>query len=537
MESKFIEYFRGLERNYGFCDLSNATVDPETGKLKIPPRDYGWSGKPITDQEYIDHLNGECSIGIQPCKEDGTVNFAAIDVDAYKNFDKEKFLKTIVEKEIPVIPVKSKSGGFHLYLHLEEPVSAVFARSFLKSLLLTLDLGPSTEIFPKQTNVESSVGNFINLPYFGKKDRVAINPTTGTEYTFDQYLQVIEANLQNKKNLEKFMNQLTNKELVGGHEHFNDGPPCLQILTKEELSDGRDRFLYNYMVFAKKKFPDTWEDQIKWAATEFFVNDGVWGEKKVEAKIKSWQKQEKGYTCEDGVITPVCMKDECYKRKFGKKSDNIIQWPELSSLVKILYETPEYDLTVTVRDGEGNETLKAIHCKNVQELTTMRLLRERIIEGIDDFIPKLKDKEFDPIIHQLMANTEVQQPPQGTTNKEKLYSYLKDYIHQVKATSHASFKSGATLIDEKDDLALFVYNKFYEYLRKREWKVESDKTGRWMQVWFGAEFGKRPRYPKKDTQKDSNPQVSGCVAIKYSDFPKEDTPDEIVDMPNREDIL
>ena len=47
MQNKFREFFRGLERNYGFCDLTNAKVNPETGKLEIPTRDYGWSGKPI----------------------------------------------------------------------------------------------------------------------------------------------------------------------------------------------------------------------------------------------------------------------------------------------------------------------------------------------------------------------------------------------------------------------------------------------------------------------------------------------------------
>lgn len=536
MESKFIEFFRGLERNYGFCDLSNAKVNPETGKLDIPPRDYGWSGKPITDQDYLDHLEGKVSIGIQPCNEDGRVVFGAIDVDIYKNFNKEKFLKKIVDNDLPLIPVKSKSGGFHLYLHTKEPVSAVFARQFLKSLLFTLGLQANTEIYPKQTNVESSVGNFINIPYFKKSERIAINPHDGSEFTFEQYISVIEANQKTEKELKEFMNNLTSKELVGGNEEFKEGPPCLQQLSKEKLDDGRDRFLYNYMVFAKKKYPDEWEDKVKLAAREYFINDGKWDDARVLQKIRSWQKTETGYTCEDGVITQVCMEELCYKRKFGKKSDKIIQWPELSSLVKINYEEPEYDVTVTLRDQNGDEKSVQIHLRNIDEVMEMRLLRKQIAKQANTFLPKIKDKDFEPIVAGLLSGVEEQKAPAGTSNKEKLYKYIKEYTKN-KATTNASFESGRALLKEKEDKMYFIYDKFFDFLKRKEWKVGEAKTGRWMEEWFDAKHNKKPRFPKKDEQKESNPQVAGCVELTASLFVHESMPEEIIEMHDREDIL
>jgi hypothetical protein len=151
MERKFIEFFTGLDRNFGYCDLSNAKVNPDTGKLEIPDKDYGWKGRPVEDEDYKKHLDGSISIGIQPCNDNGEVIFGAIDVDVYKNFDTPKLLKTIQDLDIPIIPVKSKSGGFHLYIHFAHYVSASFARQFLKNLLYTLKLGPKTEIYPKQT--------------------------------------------------------------------------------------------------------------------------------------------------------------------------------------------------------------------------------------------------------------------------------------------------------------------------------------------------------------------------------------------------
>jgi hypothetical protein len=70
-----------------------------------------------------------------------------------------------------------------------------------KKLLYTLKLDPKTEIYPKQTNVEGRSGNFIKHSLFWKKRReVAINPQTGEEFTFEQYIRVVEAIEKQKKN-------------------------------------------------------------------------------------------------------------------------------------------------------------------------------------------------------------------------------------------------------------------------------------------------------------------------------------------------
>lgn len=42
----------------------------------------------------------------------------------------QKYLDIIQRDNIPVIPVKSKSGGLHLYLFTKTPVKATFIKSF-----------------------------------------------------------------------------------------------------------------------------------------------------------------------------------------------------------------------------------------------------------------------------------------------------------------------------------------------------------------------------------------------------------------------
>ncbi len=259
----FIKCFTGLQRNFGFCNISNGYKDPNTGKIKFNAGDYGWSGKSITQFDYKQHLDGTKSIGIQPCDDNGLACFGAIDIDPkiYKDLDIKKYLDTIQEKELPLIPIKSKSGGLHLYLFTKEFVKAKVIRDFLEQVLFLFKLPITTEIFPKQTKLGSDTngnkvnGNFINLPYFNKSERVALDPS-GKEMPLDLFLKVVQINKADIEKLQNVSNDLIRKELTGGAEEFKDGPPCLEILSKNKMTDGRDRFLYNYMVFAKKKYPD-----------------------------------------------------------------------------------------------------------------------------------------------------------------------------------------------------------------------------------------------------------------------------------------
>jgi hypothetical protein len=239
MENRYIEIFTGLRRDYGYADITSAFKDPSTGKLKLK---YGWAAKELLDSDYMAHLEGKKSIGVQPCNDDGLANFGAIDIDSdeYDNFDLRKYLEIIDKKNIPVVPVKSKSGGLHIYVFFKEPVKASYVRNFLDKLLFTFDLKASTEIFPKQTQLGMGSdgkfinGNFINLPYYNRNERVGLN-LDGTEFTFEQFIKVVEANRKTREELEEFATELMRLELTGGADEFADGPVCLQRLSKSKL--------------------------------------------------------------------------------------------------------------------------------------------------------------------------------------------------------------------------------------------------------------------------------------------------------------
>ena len=65
MVEKFIELFNGYQGDFGIADMSSAQLDTDKNKLKP---NYEWAGRPITQGDYRDHIEGKISIGIQPCR-------------------------------------------------------------------------------------------------------------------------------------------------------------------------------------------------------------------------------------------------------------------------------------------------------------------------------------------------------------------------------------------------------------------------------------------------------------------------------------
>ena len=547
---EFIKNFTGLERNYGYCNISNGYKDPDTGKIRFKNGDYGWSGKPITQFDYKQHLDGTKSIGIQPCNDSDLARFGAIDIDPkiYKNLDVKYYLDIIQEKELPLIPVKSKSGGLHLYLFTKELVRAKVIKDFLEDVLFLFKLPINTEIFPKQTKLGSDTngnkvnGNFINLPYFGKKERVALDPS-GKEIPFDVFLQCVELNKVDSNQIKELSDNLIQKALTGGAEEFKDGPPCLAILSKNKMTDGRDRFLYNYMVFAKKKYSDDWKNKVLQAGRNYFEFNQTWTDDHIKMKIKNWEKQEKGHTCNDELLAPVCVKSECVKRKFGIISDKKIDWPLMTNLIKVDFKPdPEYYLTVENKKGES----VSVHAKDVNKLKDQKELRGLVMAQADIFPPPIKAMDFHAMINALLDTQDTVQPAPGTRPIEILKKLIREHINGPQATTHNSFLSGNVLKDET--YAYFVYDDFYNFLKENEWKKDASRTSYMIEKMFEnekdhlpkPEFGKKKRFPGRNKKTDKpNPGVNGCAFIPLYLFKEEEDMEveEIIEIENEDDIV
>jgi len=540
---EFAKYFSGLERDYGFCNVENGKVDENSGKLKFDTGDYGWSKKSITEQDYEDHLTGKRAIGIQPCDDNGMVSFGAIDVDPenYRDFPLQKYLKVIEEKELPVIPIESKSKGLHLYVFTKEKVSATLIREFLSNLLFLFKLPAKTEIFPKQTqlgtnqNNEKTSGSFINLPYYKSTERRAYRPD-GSQLDLKEFIKVVELNLQTKETLKDIGSKKINEIITGGPEEFNDGPPCLQMICKEieesgkKLKDERDRFLYNYMVFAKKKYPDNWEKKVLEAARKYIEYDDVWGDGKVKSKIKDWKNANKGFQCNEAPISSYCAKGTCIRRKFGVGNHRNTSWPELSGMIRINYK-PDAEFMINV--NLDSSKVKQIHAKNIKKISEMKEMRALIAEQTSIFPPIIKNAEYQVILNGLWATFENLNPVAGTNPIDMLKKYLIDHVNGPQATTWHAFKSGSVHKDE--EFYYFEYDKFYEYLRTNEWNKDRSRTGTMIKQFFKGDFDCQKRFPKKENQ-ESWPPLR-VLKLPIADLEKEEIPDEKITIEDKEHIV
>ena len=543
MEKKYINLFNGYRRAYGVADWTNVKIDPVSGKKKP---DYRWAYEEFTDQIYIDHLTGAKSVGIQPTNENSEVKFGLIDIDPkiYINYDKKFFIDKIQEFKLPLIPIESKSGGLHLFIFMKDFISATLLVSFLSNLLPLFKLKPDCEIFPKQTQLTRDPehdrlrpGQFINLPYYKKTERRALN-IDGTPFTFEEFIKVAEANVVGKDSLNEITEGIDRQIYEGADDDFKDGPPCLAHLStimKDPTFDGKDRFMYNYHVFVKMKFADTWKQKVKNAPVKYFAEQhaNAWDDKILSAKVRSWARSLKGYTCTQSPINDHCKKGICVKKKYGVLAGSKGTYPVLTNLKKIdLDPEPEYEFDVIKPDGISTAT---VHCRSVEHVNDQRKRRNAIAKAAGFPPPIIKGDEDQTVLDALWKTQKIVTPPIGTSSKEKLHDVLHSKINGPKAMNDAGFKSGTVLIEE--GYAYFKFDKFYDKLKSKNWKYSEDKTGNMMMKTYencDIEFMEQKRFPTKEKGK-YNTSTKNVVKISIAEF--ENVPIHHTKLKHKKDII
>lgn len=129
-----------------------------------------WIKNPPTLDIYRNHLLGRGpGLGIAPLLDDGTVRFAAIDLDE-PDFDAAFEMQGYLPG--PSFVESSRSGNAHVWVFFDAPIEAWIPRGILKEA--TLAAGKQhVEVFPKQDRLlPGMLGNYINLPYYGDTRRI-----------------------------------------------------------------------------------------------------------------------------------------------------------------------------------------------------------------------------------------------------------------------------------------------------------------------------------------------------------------------------
>ena len=456
---EFIKIFQGLTRAHGVTYVDRKAADGQ----KIKGKSFV-QREMVTQTMWSNHLQGiEPSLGIIPITDENNCKWGCIDIDSYAGFDHKKLINKIKNLQLPLLVFRSKSGGAHVFCFTTVPVEAKLMRDKLVSVSAVLGYGGS-EVFPKQIELKSKddTGNFLNLPYFNSKNttRYCFNEN-GEAVSLDGFFNLYELNKITPTQLEDLKVKRPESE-------FGDGPPCLESITQTDIKDGRDRILYQYIQYAKRKWPESWQGKINAFNYKYFEKheQGPLDDKIVQGKIKFNDGKDLGFKCNEDPMCNHCDKNLCRTRKFGIGGEAV--FPSLTDLQKILLDEPYYWVNV---DGER------VKLDNIDYLMEQRLFRRTVAKQINKKPPRITVKEFEKYTDQLLQGVEIIKAPTGSSIVDQLKEHLEEFCTNRTAaqTTKKDILNGNVYTE--DGKHKFIFHKFYHgHLQRKKWPEKPQVT-------------------------------------------------------------
>jgi hypothetical protein len=178
---RFMKLFDGLDDAYG------------TGRGQ-------WVREQPKRAQFSEHLAGRGpGLGIGPLRRDGTVVFAAVDLDE-PDFDTAQAIAALLPGTQFI--ERSRSGNAHIFTFFSAPIEGWIARGLMREACAALKK-KFVEVFPKQDRLrDDMLGNYLNLPYYGN-DRPVVGVSVGTgghldldhPLTLDEFIERAEGTL------------------------------------------------------------------------------------------------------------------------------------------------------------------------------------------------------------------------------------------------------------------------------------------------------------------------------------------------------
>lgn len=368
----------------------------------------------VTEDRWQLHLDGKQSIGIIPIDVENMVSWGCLDIDQYENFDPVVLANRIHELKLPMLVVRSKSGGAHVFLFTKTKVAAYRMQYKLEEIAASLGYG-GCEVFPKQTEVlydEGDLGSWLNMPYFNvdKTERYCVHPD-GTALSVEEFLDLIE-----KARVPE--SELAN---VGVPETRDSGdlagaPPCLQLLAERGIPEGgRDNAMFSFGVFCRKKWPDGDEWKDKMVMFNQQVMDPPLKHGEMDRLMKQAERKDYMYKCADAPIKDYCNKGKCRTCKFGVGSSQ--STCTYSGLTKIDSEDPIWYLTV---DGKRVKL-------STESLQKQDKFQASCIKALNFMPPIMKASDWRETIQSLLDDVTIIEAPRETTIEGEFEDHLRTF--------------------------------------------------------------------------------------------------------------
>ena len=329
----------------------------------------------------------------------------------------------------------------------------------LQHLSSALGYGES-EIFPKQIKLHldrGDVGNFLNLPYFDAENglRYAFKDD-GTSATLKEFFSLYDQYVQTPEEIIKL------QILENGKKNFlQDGPPCLQILCADKISEGgRNNGLFNLGVYLRKAYPDSWESEIlnynmKYLHPPLPLNE-------VNIVAKQLERKDYAYKCTDAPINAHCNKELCQTRKFGVGA--AVQGASIANLRKYNSTPPVWFMDV---NGEPLEL-------DTDALQSQALFQKTCMEQLN-FMPRSLSRinwenRISALLTEMRQNeSAIIEVSQDASTKGQFYDYLEEFCrHLQQAQDKEEILLKKPWTDEDKNITYFRLKDFENFLKKNK---------------------------------------------------------------------
>jgi len=323
------------------------------------------------------------------------------------------------------------------------------------------------EIFPKQIEIQADrgdTGNFLNLPYFGGNDshRHGVSDD-GSSASLDVFFSLYDTYCTTEKDLKEF--KVKRKEIP----ELNDGPPCLSTLMSQGIPPGgRDNTLYQYAVYAKRKWPDEWQGKIEEFNHKYM--ETPLPAQQVLKTIRQHEKKDYKYKCADQPMCTVCKKPQCKGRRYGI-SNSEVQY-EVNDLTKF-----ESDQSIWFLNVEGRRLTLS-----TDQLYFQHKFRQACMNQINVGPPNMmRQNDWDSRLQSLVQNVEVIKMPHEITKTGRFENLLEHFLEdQGEAENIDEIDMGKALFEEREyeekdgkvkkETAYFKSEWLQKFLKKNDFK-------------------------------------------------------------------
>jgi hypothetical protein len=487
LAERFEALYRGLQRAHGMYTITHAD-DAKQGKM---------AGKavtvfetPTTDKWRL-HLAGEQGLGIVPIDENNQCRWGAIDIDEYRDGLLEEVEQKTRDMALPVICIRTKSGGIHVTCFLSEPTDARIVRSKMSEIAAALGYA-GIEIYPKQVSLasEKDCGNWLNMPYFDAEDSTRFAIYKGKKLSAAKFLEFAVA-------LSQTPEQFINIKVAGGG-HFEDGPPCLQTLSSLKVAvGGRNDALFAMGVYARMTTDEGWEEVLDEFNSTFFAPPLP--SREVQLIVRSLARKNYFYPCNKPPLTGYCNKALCLKRTFGIGQGSTEPSLSIGKLVKLCTEPPTWIIDV---EGARFEL-------ETEELMSQAKFAKCCMEKINQWPPLMKPVAWQKLVQQKLADVELIEAPKEASPEGRFLWHLEQFcVTTANARVREELLLGKPWTDDgrhyfrSEDLMRYLnQHHFRDITARKAWSLlrqQADAThkqfqlkGRCIQVWAVPEFARQ----------------------------------------------